>query len=306
MTEFETGFDPDEIFNEGAVMATADLQEQMSGQLTDLGFTGDEIEALFDPAPRKGKHGKHGKKCGTAKQVRAMPQIFGRVCAKGTHVRLNDPASRKMKRSSYHNAARDYKGIHHTWQPVGAHSRRTFDPASKTSRKAKDLLSKLAKHEMAIGGVAAVGTFLALYNTRAGVLKAAGAKLKDGSAVDGMLKAIQYDYEQFTTNGGWTGASTRLQAAWKHVLGFGLGGILVNQVAADYVPSKYKKITRLIGTIMTGIGAGYAGKAILDLPDSATPPATNAGIRVIMKPGAPAPAAPIMNMNTSGMTIGAR
>lgn len=284
----DTGFNPELIFEEGRVageeLASSALRESIEGQLEGLGLEQDEIEALFDPAPRrKGKH-RRGKIHCSKRQRETMPQI----CKDKAY----DPAAKK----------------HHNWARVSGHYRRTFDPAPlreevrRGGRKAKDLLTKLTKNEMAVGGVAGVGTFLALYNTRAGVLKTSGAKLKDGSAVDGMLKAIQYDFEQFEANGGFSAIPDRLQAAWKPILGYGLGGLVVRNVVAEYVPKNYKKLAVVIGDVMMGIAGGYTLKAGIDEADSKTIQRanTNAGAIRVVSPSAPAPA-PIMNAPAYGV-----
>lgn len=293
-------FDPETIFEEGRIageeLASSVLREQVSEQLAGIGLDKAEIEALFDPAPRKGKGHMRGKINCSKRQRETMPQI-----CKGE--RVHDPAPKRTVRK-YHPAP-DYTGSHHSWQPVSGHYRRTFDPAPmreqvretarRGSKKAKDLLTKLTKNEMAVGGVAAVGTFLALYQQRTGVLKAAGTKLKDGTTVGNLLQAIQYDFEQFSANGGIGAIPGRLQAAWKAILGFGLGGLATREFIADIVPRKYKKLAIVLGDVAMGIAGGYALKAVADLPDDKTVRQDGNGITVIRQPS-PTPTA-VQQMN---------
>jgi len=92
--EYETGLDPETIFNEGAATGQADLQNELSDRLqSELGLSGDEVEALFDPAPRKGKGRKRGKINCSAKQRATMPQI-----CKGGAARTFDPRRKKSRK----------------------------------------------------------------------------------------------------------------------------------------------------------------------------------------------------------------
>lgn len=59
----EAGLDPEKIFNEGTIAGQSGLHEQLGGRLqAELGLSPGEVEALFDPAPRRGRGRKASRK----------------------------------------------------------------------------------------------------------------------------------------------------------------------------------------------------------------------------------------------------
>lgn len=107
---------------------------------------------------------------------------------------------------------------------------------------------------------AAAGSFILDYNTRAGVLKTAAAKLKNGTLVTDIFTAIMYDVENFDSNA----AMGRLQAK---VMDYGVpfvGGLVVKAVGPS-IP-KVGKYSGIAGDILMGLGAGKLVKAFLDPP----------------------------------------
>ena len=256
MTEqYETGLDPNEIFNEGAAAERSHLQDELSARLqSDLGLSPEEAEALFDPRPRKHK-GRKGKRACTAKQWAKMPQI----CSGSRHkARRYDPAPDPRPR---HRRSRRY-------DPDPAPSRYTTK-VRKYAKQAKGTVSKLMdKVEPYIPVGVGVLTFYSLYQTRLDALKLAGRLNKDGTPVATVIDAIMYDINNWSAaapigGGGMTGAIDRLQANWGPILGGVLGGLVVDEFSRD---TKFSKMGRIAGKSLVAYGAAQAAKSILDPP----------------------------------------
>jgi len=259
MTEqYETGLDPEQIFNEGATAERSALQNELSDRLqSELGLSGDEVEALFDPAPRRGKGRRKGKRCGTAKQHRAMPQIFSSVCS--GKARSMDP---RPKRRHKRHAARRYdpaplrETVRNTMQRVrrNKHVKRAKSAGAKLMDKAQPYIP------YAVGA----GVLYSLYSTHLNELKAASAKNKDGTPVTTLVDAVMYDINNWSTIGnGLTGASTRIQEHWKEILGGAVGGLVIQEASRG---TKYGKVGSIAGKSAMAIGAAYLIKALLDPP----------------------------------------
>jgi len=265
--EYETGLDPEQIFNEGATAERSALQNELSDRLqSELGLSGDEVEALFDPAPRRGRKGrKRGKINCSAKQRATMPQI-----CKGGAARTLDP--RPKRRGSRHAARRyDPAPIRQTVRTYVAKARK-----NKYVKKAKSAGAKLMdKAQPYIPYAVGAGVLYSLYSTHLTELKAASAKNKDGTPVATLVDAVMYDINNWSTIGnGLTGASTRIQEHWKEILGGAVGGLVIQEASRG---TKYGKVGSIAGKSAMAIGAAYFIKALLD------PPATSQPVRQPIK-----------------------
>lgn len=175
---------------------------------------------------------------------------------------LYDPAPRRGKGKRKGKGRR--KASRRSYDPAprrGRGSRRRYDPAPqyyvRAKKRAKGLLPKLRK--LAIPGAAGL-TFYAAYVKRATDLKAAG-KIPENN----VFKAIQYDIENFNA----TDAVARMQTATPAILTPVIGGWAIKKSG---ILGKYSGIA---GDILTGMGLGVAGKAILDPPINAARPSAN-------------------------------
>lgn len=259
MTEFEeTGLDPETIYIEGQNDLQAQLEERMQNEFN---MIPGEVQALFDPAPRRGK-GRKGKRCGTAKQHAKMPQMFPTVCASGKSPRK---AGRGKKQS-----ARRYDPAP-VRQNVTRYVTVTKEKVRKGTKKAKSAGTKLFnKLEPYIPVGVGIGALYSLYNTHLTELKAAGKLNKDGTPVASIIDAVMYDINNWSTVGnGMTGASTRLQEHWKEILSGVLGGLVVQEGTKG---TKYSRTGKVAGRSLMAIGGAYAIKAILDPPVQAGNP----------------------------------
>lgn len=283
--------DPGTIFEEGAASGVAEFQEQLEEQLAAEGMTQEEIEAFFDPAPRKGKRG-HGKvKNCSAKQWKKMPQ----VCSGN---RRYDPAprSKTMKRTAYHNSASDYMRVHHNWRPVTAHSRRTYDPAPvKHHKKAKGLIAGLK--DLVLPG-AVIATVYSKYVERATALKAAGAIL-DGKLVDGVFAALQYDLKNRPTSS----IMDRMKTNASKILTPAILGVGVKYAAKKVkLHPKVNQVASMGGDGLIGNAIGTIISTILDPPNPS--PVNNLGnnlgnIRLVDNQSQPQPPAAASDMSVS-------
>ena len=262
MKEFEdTGLDPEMIYIEGQNDLQAQLEERMQ---TELNMSPGEVQALFDPAPRRGKGRRKGggKINCSAKQRATMPQICKGSGSKKS-VRTFDPApkSRRHKR----RASRRYDPAPQSRYVV------IKQKARRGAKRAKTAGAKLFnKLEPYIPVGVGIGALYSLYNTHLTELKAAGKLNKDGTAVTTIIDAVMYDINNWTTVGnGMTGASTRLQDHWKEILGGVIGGLVVQEGTKG---TKYSKYGKLAGNSLMAIGGAYAVKAILDPPVQAGNP----------------------------------
>ncbi|MCG2735130.1 MAG: hypothetical protein L6282_01925 [Candidatus Methanoperedenaceae archaeon] len=168
---------------------------------------------------------------------------------------LYDPAPRKGGRRKKAPSRRGRKSRRYDPAPRrGRGSRRRYDPEYyvRAKKRAKGLLPKLRK--LAIPGAAGM-TFYAAYVKRATDLKASG-KIPENN----VFKAIQYDIENFNA----TDAVARMQTAAPSILTPVIGGWAIKKSG---ILGKYSGIA---GDILTGMGLGVAGKAILDPPISAS------------------------------------
>lgn len=262
----QTGFDPEQIFNEGRSLGQEEseelLREQLFEGLVANGMDPDEVEqALYDPAPRKHRRGhKRGKVHCSAKQMAKMPQICKGSRSKG---RPYDPAPRK----------------HHHYDKIPSHWRRTYDPAPV--RQAARRYGKRAKGAIAglkpfvLPGVT-IGTFLMEYSKRASALKAAGTvNPKNGKPVTDIWSAIMYDIQNRPTTTFWS----RFKDDAGVIVGSAVAGL-----ALPYVAEMIPKGTKGKGTIKTvadvggkaliGYGLGELIKDIFDPPTSNNPGVT--------------------------------
>lgn len=247
MTEFEeTGLDPEHIFNEGQVAGQLDLQEQLGARLQDeLGLSPEETQALFDPAPRRGRKGKRGKVNCSAKQMAKMPQI-----CKGV--------------KSIRRAKSGRTSVGRTYDPAPRNPGRVARVTNRVRRRASGMVNRVLPYvPLAVGA----GTFYSLYSTRATDLKAAGKLNKDGTPVDGVVDAIMYDINNYTANGGTTGSIDRLKDE--------LPGIIIPLIAGFAVSAgtrgtRYSKYGNVANKSLVAYAAAVAGKAILDPPLSNT------------------------------------
>jgi len=264
--EYEnTGLDPEITFNEGVAAGQFNLQAQLEERMqTELNMSPEEVQALFDPAPRIGK-GRKGKRCGTAKQHAKMPQMFPTVC---------DGKSPRKARGERRQSARRYDPAP-LRQNVTREVTVTKERARKAGRKARSAGTKLYnKVEPYIPVGVGIGALYSLYNTHLTELKTAGKQNKDGTPVATIIDAVMYDINNWSTIGnGMTGASTRLQEHWKEILGGVLGGLVVQEGSKG---TKYSRAGKVAGKSLMAIGGAYAIKAILDPPVQAGNPVRQA------------------------------
>ncbi len=246
--ELETGFDPEHIFNEGQVAGQLDLQEQLGARLQDeLGLTPEETQALFDPAPRKGK--KRGKVNCSAKQWAKMPQICKQT-------------GRPIKAHHARHAVRSY-------DPAPG---KVTQAAHRVKRRTSGMVNKVLPYVPVLVGA---GAFWSLYSARATELKTAGKLNSNGTPVNGVIDAIMYDINNYTANGGTTGSIDRIKANLPTILGSLIGGFAIGAATKG---TKYSKYGDVANKSLMAYGAAVGLKAILDPP-------LNSGQPVRQQPG---------------------
>jgi len=252
----EIGFDPEQIFNEGTIAGQADLQAQLRDRLqAELNLSQDEVEALFDPAPRRHRRGhKRGKINCSAKQRATMPQI-----CKGAS------SGRKTRRHARRSAVR-------TYDPAPSKTMQTVRRAgSRVKRRASGVVNKVLPYVPLIVGA---GTFYSLYSTRATDLKAAGKLNKDGTPVDGVIDAIMYDINNYSVpitsggGGGTAGSIERVKGELPSIIGSLIGGFAISAATKG---TKYSKYGDVANKSLMAYAAAVTGKAILDPPINGAP-----------------------------------
>lgn len=267
MTKEQDGVQtPEEIaFEEGVqyqLNADAEHREQTIDQLIDAGLDPEEVEALFDPAPRRGKGRRGGKRKCSAKQWAKMPQICRGT--KGAKVRtarhpvmVYDPAPRGGYRAA---AGRYYK----------------------KKGGAKGLIAGLKPMVLPI---AILGTVYQKYTERATALKAAGAQIgTPPHLVDGVLDAFMYDLKNRPT----TSMMDRLKAKSGEIVTPAIIGMGLKYGAKKVkLHPKVNQVASIGGDAFIGAAIGKVISTILDPPN----PITNAPPRreiLIERPPAPA------------------
>jgi hypothetical protein len=140
-----------------------------------------------------------------------------------------------------------------------------YDPAPKKERKSKRVGKKvkgmLGKFKGYVFPVAAGGSFLMQYATRADTLKAAGSITTGGYA--GILQAIQWDISHFNASDAMKRLSSNLSTVGVPLV----GGYLVKNIGGGIVKSGVERdVLEIAGDLLIGYGVALGTKKILDPP----------------------------------------
>jgi len=197
-------------------IASQEIQEQTQDLMEEQGYDPDEIEALFDPAPRR-HHRRHHRRQ-THRQV------------------AYDPAPRRRSRR-----------------------RETTGKKRRSSKRGSGIKKSIGGLLNYAGIIAGSTKFYLDYSARATTLKTAGSLLKDGTPVDGILKAIQYDMENFNS----TDAMARVKTAAPTIVGEAVVGYIAK---TSKVNSMLKGYGQPLGDAAYGVAGATLLKAFLDPP----------------------------------------
>lgn len=278
----DTGFDPETVFNEGRELgineAEAALREQIE-EMAEAGLQPDEIEqALFSgdtdiykPRRRGARRGGRGKRKCSAKQWAKMPQICrgsghggGRRRTRSRSVRapayVYDPAPR----GGYRAAAGRYYGS----------AKRYY----KKRGGAKGLVAGL--RPLILPG-SVLATVYGKYQDRAKALKAAGAKNKDGTPVDGVFQALMYDIQNRPT----TSVMDRMKKNASEIFTPALMGVGLKYGAKKVkLHPKVNQVASMGGDALIGVAIGKVISTFLD-PPNIPAPTRQPAIQVIQPAG---------------------